>query len=631
MYFTDDDFAKSIKILHEKKNSCGIDNIFINQFDDFWKLNKDSIVSQVNSNSYKPSAVLMEEIVVKSGKKRMISRYTCTDRVILDILKRKLVPVFDKTFSDHSFAYRENKGVYEAVKYAAKLIESGKKFVAEIDIKDFFENINLQRLEHFLSSKISDQDLNQLIHRYLYIFTVIDGKKTRKTVGIIQGSPLSPLFSNVYMADLDEYMESKYLFCRFSDNINIYCDSEEEAYKAFNDVTHWLQGKLGLKYNSDKSGVYPSLDRRYLGYDFKLSKGTKTISVCRHNYEKPNYFGSWHCSAIQKIDRNYHIINDGVLNKKDFTILFENDEHKMYIPIETCTSINVYSNAILGSSFLQFINSKGLNVNIFDKYGNFIGSFHSEQHYKRSVTLLKQASIYNDEKNRLMICIKIETASLHNQRENLRYFNKHKPSESLKTAIDFMSDCISEMKQSRSVNHLLTIEARAKQRYLQEFDEMIADDRFQFKKRTRRPPMNEVNAMISFGNTFIYRRIANEIYRTALDIRIGFVHAANSRSESLNLDIAEIFKPIIVDRTIFTVIHNLQINNKEHFEKEDNGGIYLNNVGKRIFIRELEYKLSSKISVDGQKLSYDNLMKEEIHKIVKLVQDNEKYKPFKYT
>lgn len=129
--------------------------------------------------------------------------------------------------------------------------------------------------------------------------------------------------------------------------------------------------------SEDSVFVYPSWDRRYLGYDFKFSKGTKTISVCRHNYEKPNYFGSWHCSAIQKIDRNYHIINAGVLNKKDFTILFENDEHKMYIPIETCTSINVYSNVILGSSFLQFINSKGLNVNIFDKYGNFIGSFHS--------------------------------------------------------------------------------------------------------------------------------------------------------------------------------------------------------------------------------------------------------------
>lgn len=147
-----------------------------------------------------------------------------------------------------------------------------------------------------------------------------------------------------------------------------------------------------------------------------------------------------------------------------------------------------------------------------------------------------------------MICVKIETASLHNQRENLRYFNKHRPSGTLKSAIEYMSNCIVEMKQSKSVNQLLTIEARAKQKYLQTFDEMISDDRFKFDKRTRRPPLNEVNAMISFGNTFIYRRIANEIYRTALDIRIGFVHAANSRSESLNLDIAEIFKPIIVDR-----------------------------------------------------------------------------------
>ncbi len=631
MHFVDEDFEISIKTLHEKNNSCGIDNIFINQFDDYWELNKDNIISQVNSNKYKPAAVLLEEIVVKSGKKRLISRYTSIDRVILDMLKRKIVPLLDKTFSTYSYAYRENKGVYEAVKHAASLIENGKRFVAEIDIKDFFENINLQRLEHFFVSKIADKELLQLIHKYLYIFVVNDGKKTRKNIGIIQGSPLSPLFSNVYMADFDKYMEGEYSFCRFSDNINIYCESEEKAYDAFNDATQWLQCKLGLMYNAEKSGVYPSLDRRYLGYDFKINKGTSAITVCKHNYDKPDYYGDWHTSAIQKIDRNYHIINDGVLNKKDFTILFENAEHKMYIPIEACTSINIYSNVILGSSFLKFINSRGLNVNIFDKYGNFIGSFHSERHYKRSVTLLKQASIYNDIKTRQMISIKIETASLHNQRENLRYFNKHNPSETLKNAIEYMSSCLTDMKQSQNINQLLTIEARAKQRYLQTFDEMISDERFKFEKRTRCPPLNEVNAMISFGNTFIYRRIANYIYRTALDIRIGFVHSTNSRSETLNLDIAEIFKPIIVDRAIFTMIHNLQINNREHFEKEDNGGVYLNIEGKKLFIRELEHKLSSKISVNGQKISYDNLMKEEVHKIVKVVQDNEKYKPFKYT
>ena len=245
--------------------------------------------------------------------------------------------------------------------------------------------------------------------------------------------------------------------------------------------------------------------------------------------------------------------------------------------------------------------------------------------------MLKQASVYNEAKKRHEICIKIETPSLHNQRENLRYFCKHNKKESLKKAIEYMSDSINEMKKSVSINQLLTIEARAKQKYLQSFDDMIENEEFIFEKRTRRPPMNEVNALISFGNTFLYRRIANEIYKTALDIRIGLVHSANSRSESLNLDIAEIFKPIIVDRAIFTVIHNSQINKKLHFEVEDNGGVYLNNNGKRIFIKELEKKLGAKLSIDGQKISYEHIIKNEIYKIVKFIQEDEKYRPFKYT
>ena len=116
-----------------------------------------------------------------------------------------------------------------------------------------------------------------------------------------------------------------------------------------------------------------------------------------------------------------------------------------------------------------------------------------------------------------------------------------------------------------------------------------------------------------------------------MDIRIGFVHATNNRSESLNLDIAEIFKPIIVDRAIFTVIHNMEINAKEHFEREESGGIYLNKEGKRIFIQELERKLYQKLTVGGKTMTYDSLIRNEIRKVVNLVQHDERYKPFKYT
>lgn len=268
---------------------------------------------------------------------------------------------------------------------------------------------------------------------------------------------------------------------------------------------------------------------------------------------------------------------------------------------------------------------------MFDKYGNFLGSFHSQEHYKRTSILLKQVTLYNDLPKRLELARKIEIASLHNQRENLRYFYKHSKKESLKKAIEFMSDYISQMKNVKDINQLMMIEARAKQRYLRTFDDMIDNEEFPFEKRTRRPPQNEVNALISFGNTFLYRRIANEIYKTALDIRIGIVHSSNSRSETLNLDIAEIFKPLIVDRAIFSVIHNLQVHRNMHFETTKEDGIYLNNVGRRIFIRELEQKLNLKLSVNGQKITYDRIIKNEIHKILCCIEKDEKYKPFKYT
>ena len=137
--------------------------------------------------------------------------------------------------------------------------------------------------------------------------------------------------------------------------------------------------------------------------------------------------------------------------------------------------------------------------------------------------------------------------------------------------------------------------------------------------------------MISFGNVFLYQRIATEIRKTSLDIRIGFVHATNSRSETLNLDIAEIFKPIIVDRAIFTIVHNMAISSTEHFEKDEKGVTLLNKVGKKLFIKELEKKLYQKVKIDGVSRTYDTIIRNEIQKLSRTIKNGEKYKPYKYT
>lgn len=109
--------------------------------------------------------------------------------------------------------------------------------------------------------------------------------------------------------------------------------------------------------------------------------------------------------------------------------------------------------------------------------------------------------------------------------------------------------------EAKTYEELLLIEARAKQIYYNSLQFFIKDEDFIFDKRTRQPPQDNINALISFGNTILYNLIANEIYKTSLDIRIGYLHASNARKQSLNLDLADIFKPIIIDRTIFTIIH----------------------------------------------------------------------------
>ena len=153
---------------------------------------------------------------------------------------------------------------------------------------------------------------------------------------------------------------------------------------------------------------------------------------------------------------------------------------------------------------------------------------------------------------------------------------------------------------------------------------------FRFTGRTRRPPRDPLNALISFGNTWLYQRVATEIGKTALDIRIGFVHAANNRSQSLNLDLAELFKPLIVDRAIFTLVNKLMISEQRHFEAMDNGGIYLNREGKRIFLNELDAKVYAVRTVDGKPATFDTKIREEIRNLLRFINGGDEYKPYKY-
>ncbi len=597
--FEEENIHEAMEHFRNKNDSSGIDGVRISELPEYWDMNGVNIRQAICRGSYQPAVVQEVEIVSASGKRRVISKLVSVDRLLLRAVAQKLKVCIEPTFSRYSYAYQEGKGTLEAAKKVVEYLNEGYLWCAEMDIQNFFDSISLERVLTMLRDYVKEETLFLLLEKYLHCHVDRDFQIQTKQKGLLQGSPLSPLLSNMFLNRLDHDMENRELrFCRFADNINVYTKSIEEAELLLRSLREKLEEEYELTLNESKSGVYWGARRKYLGFYFVE---TETQGYIAKRFQRNrNTYNHWHQSVVQRIDRNYHIINDGIVTRKDFTVLFENEDGKKYLPVETMGSLNVYADVTFSSGFFEYANQKGLKVSMFDRYGNFIGNFVSAKHGSSATTMLRQACLYN-------------------------------ASDRLQEGIIQMTENIRIMNEASSVGERMMIEARNRQQYYGCFSLIIRQEEFAFTKRTKRPPRDALNAMISFGNMCLYQRIATELYKHQLDIRIGFLHSTNNRMQSLNLDIAELFKSVIIDRTIFTLINKGMIHAVTDFEKMENGGIYLNPSGKKIFIQEYENKLYQRVTRNGEKMTYDKLIRQECRNIFRMIHFGEKYKPYKYT
>jgi CRISPR-associated endonuclease Cas1 len=241
-------------------------------------------------------------------------------------------------------------------------------------------------------------------------------------------------------------------------------------------------------------------------------KNGENIEVRKHSYKPIATYQNWHASALQRINQEYHVINDGILNKKDYSLLFENEDKKYYLPVEVTDQMNIYGEVTISTQALRFLSEKKIKLVIVDKYGNPEGIYLPDGYIGSATTLLGQCRIYLDEKEHLDIARQMEIAGLHNIRSNLRYYQKKQTDTVLQEGIQAISQCIKQINEGRDVNQLLLIEARARQKYYQTFNSILKDKRFEFTVRSRRPPLDPLNAMISFGNTLLYNKFMQVIY-----------------------------------------------------------------------------------------------------------------------
>ena len=321
-----------------------------------------------------------------------------------------------------------------------------------------------------------------------------------------------------------------------------------------------------------------------------------------------------------------YITSMGELSRKDNSLCFRKNGKNIYIPIENTKEIYCLNEISINSKLLDFFGKNNIVVHFFNFYGGYSGSFYPKNQYNSGKLLVKQVEKYKN--NRIDIAKAIVKGIGTNIDEVLYHYYKHGKSE-VKDCIDWIrEDLYKLVDKTENIKELLAYEGEIWMRFYSMFQYFINED-FILNKRVKRPPDNPINALISFGNTLLYTKTISAIYRTHLDQRISFLHEPSEGRFSLSLDISEVFKPVIVYKTIFDLVNNKRIQVAKHFEKSLNYCI-LNEEGRQIFIESFENRIESTFlhTKLNRKISYRTAIKLDCYKLIKNILENKEFIPF---
>lgn len=325
--------------------------------------------------------------------------------------------------------------------------------------------------------------------------------------------------------------------------------------------------------------------------------------------------------------RDYYVTRSGRIRRSENSIELElTDGSKRLVPINDVKSIHLFGELDLNTKLLVFLGQKGIPLHVYNWYGNYTGTFYPREKVVSGFLLVKQVEYYLDKENRLFIAKEFVGTAIHNIIQNLKHFQEN--GKDVKSIIEAIQKEETSLGLQQTIPDVMGVEGRVHELYYTSFGRVLRNG-FEFETRTRQPPENMLNCLISFGNSLMYATVVSEIYRTQLSPLVSYLHEPGERRYSLALDLAEVFKPVVVDRVIFNLINNRLISEKD-FVKELNS-CYLNDSGRRTFIQEYDKKLNTTLRHKRLKrhVSYRELIRIEVYKLVKHLLDEDQYRGFR--
>ncbi|WP_447639987.1 MULTISPECIES: type I-B CRISPR-associated endonuclease Cas1b [Chitinophagaceae] len=329
--------------------------------------------------------------------------------------------------------------------------------------------------------------------------------------------------------------------------------------------------------------------------------------------------------------KSYYLFNAGRMSRKDNTLKFTpvdengNESTPKYIPVESVDNLYCFGALDANSALYNFLGKESISVHFFDYYEHYTGSFMPKDYLLSGKVLIAQTEHYTKSSKRILLAQKFIEGAAFNMIKNLRYYNNRDKDTSAQ--IEKIESLSQQIAQTTKAEELMGIEGNIRMAYYEAFDLIIND--FEMGNRSKQPPSNEVNALISFCNMMCYTLCLDQIYHTQLNPTISYLHQPGERRYSLSLDLSEIFKPVLVDRIIFSLL-NKKVIGKSDFDYKLNSCL-LKESGRKKVTKAWDERLSETIKHRSLKrnVSYKHLVKLECYKLVKHILGMEEYKPFK--
>lgn len=640
--------------------SAGIDGITIDLFTPIARQQLQTLHHRLQTETYMASPAKGFYLSKSSGGKRLIGIQTVRDRIVSRLLLNELYFPLEELFLDCSYAYRPGRGIQMAVKHLYSYYQFQPAWIVKVDIEKFFDNLCWALLLTNLEQLQLEPILLQLIEQQLKSDIVIGSVRRNLGQGVLQGAILSGALANLYLTEFDRLCLSNGLnLVRYGDDFVIASGDWIQANRALSLIDQWL-GNIYLNLQPDKTHIFaPDEDFTFLGYGFSKGEvippppppvGKLAVRDSGSPYQqktrKTPVFSQppKACSLLKPI--KFPIANSEHFWKEPMTTLYVTDqgaylsiqnnqfqvfhqrELRIKVPANRVSHIVLFGCCNLSHGAVSCALRRRIPVLYLSQKGRYFGRLQTDGHAKVEYLIRQVECSLNPEFTRRQ-AEAIVWAKLHNSRALLLKLNRRRPSKIALQSLESIAELMDKLPYAESMDALRGYEGKAATLYFQALGSLFTGS-FAFEKRTKRPPTDPINSLMSLGYTLLSQNVSSFIELMGLHTHYGNLHVPRDNHPALVSDLMEEFRAQLVDSLVSYLVNSKILMPEDFTLPDERGGVFLQPHALKKFLKHWEEKLQSELThpYTGYKVSFRRCLELQVREYVAcLMGEVDTYRP----